>query len=490
MSNSGLFIGGSWRAGNGEVMQSMSPIDGRSVWQSYGATQSQVDEAVSSAKSAFAAWSGTTLDERIAILEKFAQILSKNSDELAHLIAVEVGKTLWDASGEVGAAVAKIAISIKAYNERTGKKQSEIGAVRSRLEHRPHGVMCVFGPYNFPLHLSNGHIVPALLAGNTVVFKPSEQSPKVAEFTVGLWQQVGLPDGVLNLVQGDGTVGQALIANNDINGVLFTGSVPTGKAISNALASRLGVITALELGGNNPLIIGDVADVEAAAMVAIQSAFISSGQRCTCARRLIVQKNSAGDAFIEALVAMMSRVQVGNPLADPQPFMGPMISDKAAAQVLDVQQGLLDSGAVALRAAEQLDLGAAYISPGLIDVSAVKNRQDEECFGPLLQVIRVNDLDEAINEANNTRFGLAAGLLSDEKQEYEKFRNGVRAGIVNWNKPLTGASSAAPFGGVGDSGNHRPSAYYAADYCSYAVASMEDAEDQLSEQAMPQGILP
>ncbi len=490
MSEEVLFIDGVWQAGLGADMQSISPVNSAVIWRGSEGNQAQVNDAVVAAKQSFQTWRTTSLDERIAILEKFAVALDGEKEALARIIAEETGKALWDAVGEVGAAAAKIAISVKSYYERTGVKTSENGGVRTHLEHRPHGVMAIFGPYNFPVHLPNGHMVPALLAGNTVVYKPSELTPKSAEFVVKLWQQVGLPDGVLNLVHGGGGVGQMLVAHKDINGVLFTGSVPTGKAISKALATRLDVITALELGGNNPLIIGNVGDVEAAALVTIQSAFISSGQRCTCARRLIVPSGEQGDVFITTLLAMMGRIQVGNPIGDPQPFMGPLISEQAAANVLDVQNELINQGAIPLKAAEQMPDGAAYISPGLIDVTAVANRSDDECFGPLLQVIRVDSMDEALAEANNTKFGLAAGLLSDDISEYEMFKNTITAGIVNWNKPLTGASSAAPFGGVGDSGNHRPSAYYAADYCAFPVASLEDDADKLSEQALPQGILP
>jgi succinylglutamic semialdehyde dehydrogenase len=490
MANEGLCIGGVWLSGLGLPMQSISPINGEVIWQGNEASQAQLDAAVMAARDAFSLWQETTLDERISILNKFAEALVQEKEAIGKLIAQETGKPLWDALGEVGAAAAKVAISIKSYNERTGVKTSENAGVRANLEHRPHGVLSIFGPYNFPLHLPNGHMVPALLAGNTIVYKPSELTPKTAEFIVGLWQKIGLPDGVLNLVQGGGGVGKMLVDHSDINGVLFTGSVPTGKAISKALATRLDVICALELGGNNPLIIGSVDNLEAAALVTIQSAYISSGQRCTCARRLIVKNDERGDIFLASLMAMMGRIQIGNPLADPQPFMGPLISEKAAGDVLKTQSEMIANGAVPLKAAVQLAQGPAYVSPALIDVTSLANRGDEECFGPLLQVIRVANMDEALYEANNTSFGLAAGLLSDDMSEYLAFKNTITAGIVNWNKPLTGASSAAPFGGVGDSGNHRPSAYYAADYCAFPVASLEDVENKLIEQSLPQGILP
>src|SRR5690606_33367635 len=334
------------------------------------------------------------------------------------------------------------------------------------------GVAAVLGPFNFPGHLPNGHIMPALIAGNTVIFKPSEQTPEVAEFTVRLWEEAGAPAGVVNLRQGARAPAEALVAHDAVDAVMFTGSVPAGRAIHRALAGKLEKIVALELGGNNPLVVWDAANLEAAARIIVKSAYISSGQRCTCSRRLIVKAGAEGDRVVEALARLADRIVVGMPDAQPQPFIGPVISAKAADGVLVAQAGWLGSGGVAVRDMRRLDLGPAFLSPGLIDVTAISSRKDEEVFGPLLQVIRAEDFDAAIEEANNTRFGLAAGLICDDPKLFERFEREVRAGVLNWNRQTTGASGAAPFGGVGQSGNHRPAGYYAADYSAWPMASL------------------
>lgn len=341
------------------------------------------------------------------------------------------------------------------------------------LRHKPHGVVAVFGPYNFPGHLPNGHIVPALLAGNCVLFKPSELTPKVAELTVKCWIEAGLPEGVLSLLQGGRETGVALAGHPGIDGLFFTGSSRTGNLLHAQFAGRPDKILALEMGGNNPLIVDQVADVDAAVYTIVQSAFISAGQRCTCARRLLVPQGEWGDALLVRLVQVAGQIKVGRFDEQPAPFMGSVISLQAAAQLMQAQQDLLAGGATALLAMTQLQAGAALLTPGILDVTAVNDRPDEEFFGPLLQVIRYDNFEAAIAEANATVYGLAAGLLSDSKARFEQFWLHSRAGIVNWNKQLTGAASTAPFGGIGASGNHRASAYYAADYCAYPVAGLE-----------------
>ncbi|MBL4639743.1 MAG: succinylglutamate-semialdehyde dehydrogenase [Kordiimonadaceae bacterium] len=482
------FINGAWLQGAGAEFTSTDPTSGETLWTGNEATADQVGAAVDAAEAAFDAWTLTPIEDRMVIIGRYAELLTEKRPELAELIAKEAGKALWDATGEATAMANKIAISLKAFEERTGTRESENGAIRSRLTHRAHGVMAVFGPYNFPGHLPNGHIVPALIAGNTVVFKPSEITPAVADFMVKVWEEAGLPAGVLNMVQGGRDTGAALVKAEGINGLLFTGSAQTGLAISRQLQDRPQVIQALEMGGNNPLIVHEAEDTTAAAVLTILSAFVSSGQRCTCARRLIVPVGAAGDAFIDALLAAMEKITVGRWSDDEQPFMGPVVSARAADMVLKAQQNLIASGAKALRAVERLDLGDAFLSPGLLDVTGMDNKPDEEVFGPMLQLIRVADFEAAIKEANNTKYGLASGLISDSRELFESFYPRARAGIVNWNQQLTGAASTAPFGGIGWSGNHGPSAYYAADYCSFAVATMEQSEGKVAVAAMPVGL--
>ena len=468
-----LYIAGAWQNGLGEAFESLNPVTQQVLWTGNGANAEQVDGTVKAAREAFPAWATRSFEERLSVLEAFAASLKIHADELAHCIGEETGKPLWESATEVTSMINKVAISVQSYRERTGEKSGPLGDATAVLRHKPHGVVAVFGPYNFPGHLPNGHIVPALLAGNSVVFKPSELTPKVAELTVKCWIEAGLPAGVLNLLQGARDTGIALAAHTGIDGLFFTGSSRTGNALHQQFAGRPDKILALEMGGNNPLVVDQVADVEAAVYTIIQSAFISAGQRCTCARRLLVPEGAWGDSLLSRLVQVSQSIEVGAFDQQPAPFMGSVISLGAARALMDAQELLLGSGAVALLEMSQPDANAALLTPGIIDVTEVSERSDEELFGPLLQVIRYADFDAAMTEANNTAFGLAAGLLSDSQARYQQFWLQSRAGIVNWNKQLTGAASSAPFGGIGASGNHRASAYYAADYCAYPVASLE-----------------
>ncbi|WP_194362758.1 succinylglutamate-semialdehyde dehydrogenase [Neptunicella marina] len=480
------YIGGQWVAGQGQQMQSVDPARNQVIWTANTASAEQVNQAIDAARAAFVAWSEFSFDERLVFVKKFAELLAANKDDLALTIAQETGKPLWETQTEVAAMIGKVGISERAYQERTGTVENPMPQGKAFIRHKPHGVVAVFGPYNFPGHLPNGHIVPALLAGNTVVFKPSDLTPVVAEKTVKLWQQAGLPDGVLNLVQGEVETGKALASNNGIDGLFFTGSSRTGKILHEQFAGHPGKILALEMGGNNPLIVKGVADIDAAVHDIVQSAFVTSGQRCTCSRRLFIEEGAEGDAILARLLEVAAAIQVGDYQAEEQPFMGAMISAHAAAQMVAAQQQLLDLGGVSLLKMQHLDTNTGFVTPGIVDVTAMLDKlPDEEHFGPLLKVIRYSDFDAAIKEANNTSFGLSAGLLSDSEEDYQYFFARIRAGIVNWNRPITGASSAAPFGGIGDSGNHRASAYYAADYCAYPVASVE-----LDKVAMPASLNP
>lgn len=476
------FINGLWTDGSGNRFQSADPVTGEILWQGREASLKETDHAVYAARQAFEAWVTLPVSGRVAFVERFKTLLDENKQDLAKAISREVGKPLWESLTEVSAMANKIAISIDAYAKRCANVVNTANGEVIATRYRPHGVVAVFGPYNFPGHLANGHIVPALIAGNAVIFKQSEQAPLVGELTVALWEKSGLPRGVLNLVQGGRATGQALAGHPGIDGLFFTGSSQTGIALNKQFADHPEKILALEMGGNNPLIVADVADNKAAAYLTVQSAFQTAGQRCTCARRLIVPKGESGDAFLEVLATMTRSLRVGHYAETPEPFFGPVISSQVAQALLEEQERLLRAGSVTVLPMRLLREGGGLLSPGIIDVTQCSQREDRELFGPLLQVVRVSDFDAAIAEANNTRYGLAAGLICDDRALYEKFYARIRAGIVNWNRQLTGASSAAPFGGVGLSGNHRPSAYFAADYCSYPVASMEYAKAELPAQ--------
>ncbi|MDC0662491.1 succinylglutamate-semialdehyde dehydrogenase [Marinobacter sp. SS21] len=479
-----LYIHGLWLDGHGPALQSTQPVTGDTVWQGDGASVDDVDAAVRAARQAFPAWRRTPLAQRKRIVTAFGRQLEAHKEALARQIGLETGKPLWESRTEVAAMIGKIVISNQSYDERTGLKETDTPAGHAVLRHRPHGVVAVFGPYNFPGHLPNGHIVPALLAGNTVVFKPSELTPGVAELTVRLWQAAGLPDGVVNLVQGAADTGRALAGHPGIDGLFFTGSSNVGHLLHQQFGGQPEKILALEMGGNNPLIVQDVSDLDGAVHHALQSAFLSAGQRCTCSRRLLVPNGKAGDAFLARLTDVAGRIVPGHFDAEPQPFMGAVVSLAAADKLLEAQRSLLDKGAKPLLEMKRVRDGTALLSPGILDVTGV-DVVDEEFFGPLLTVYRYDTFDQALAIANDTRYGLSAGILTDDRALYERLVEESRAGIVNWNRPLTGASSAAPFGGVGASGNHRPSAYYAADYCAWPMASLEASKSELPETLAP-----
>lgn len=474
-------INGQWITGSGERMTKSDPVDSALLWQGKAASHDQVNAACEAARAAFPGWARRPFADRQAVAEKFARLLEQQKEELTATIAQETGKPRWEAQTEVQAMINKVAISVKAFHSRTGEQHEG----ESSLRHRPHGVMAVFGPYNFPGHLPNGHIVPALLAGNTVIFKPSELTPLTAEKTVQLWLKAGLPGGVLNLLQGGRDTGQTLAQHPQIDGLLFTGSANTGYQLHRQFAGQPEKMLALEMGGNNALIVEDPENIDAAVHIAIQSAFITAGQRCTCARRMLVKRGAAGDAFLRRLVEVAKRLRVGRWNDVIQPFMGSVISIQAAEHIWQEWQARVVAGGKVLLEMQWPQRDSAILTPGIIDVTNLSNLPDEEVFGPLLAVIRYDDYDHAIMLANSTRYGLSCGLISPRRTKFDRLLTEARAGIVNWNKPLTGAASSAPFGGIGASGNHRASAWYAADYCAWPMASLESADLSLPAALSP-----
>ena len=453
-----------------EKLVSTEPATGVELWSG------EVGDAaaeVAAARAGWPEWAAHSLAYRIETLRRFANVVRKRADEFAELISRETGKPFWETKTEVGAVINKVEISISAYADRTPQKKLEAAlGNKVAVRHKPHGVLAVLGPFNFPAHLPNGHIVPALIAGNAVVFKPSEKTPASGALLVDCYREAGVPEGAVRLLIGGPDEGRALASQPGIDGLLFTGSARAGTALHKQFAETPSKILALELGGNNPIVAWNVKDLDAAAAVIVQSAFLSAGQRCTCARRLIVEDGKE-ENLVEKITSLMDRMIVGEPFADPQPFMGCVVDNASADHLQQQWVTLMMKGGRPIRRLERPDETMPFLTPALIDVTDAKDVPDEELFGPVLQLIRVKDFDAAIDEANNTKFGLAASLIGGSPEQYDRFWANVRAGVINWNKPTNGAPSTAPFGGVGHSGNHRPSAYYAADYCAYPVTSSE-----------------
>ncbi|HKX79434.1 MAG TPA: succinylglutamate-semialdehyde dehydrogenase [Novosphingobium sp.] len=455
--------------GEDEIV-SFEPATGSEVWRGKVA---DIDEAVTRARRAWPTWAAQPLSNRMELVRRFANEVRKEGDKLATTIARETGKPMWEAHAEVEAVVAKVETSIRAFAERTAQRKLDNALQGTNaVRHKPHGVMAVLGPFNMPAHLPNAHIVPALIAGNVILFKPSEKAPATGELLARCFHRAGISSTVVQFLPGGPAEGQALVTHDGVDGVLFTGSANTGISINRKLASRPDKVVALEMGGNNPMVVWDTPKLTDAAAIIVQSAFTTAGQRCTAARRLIV-KSSMYDAIVSEVKQLADRVICGAPFDQPAPFMGPMIDNPVADGLSESFLYLLSSGGKAIKHLVRMDDSLPFLSPAIIDTTAMADRPDVELFGPILQVIRVDDLDEAIAEANNTRFGLAASLIGGSPQEYNKFWANIRAGIVNWNRPTIGPSHAAPVGGIGLSGNHKPYGYYAADYCAYPVSSGE-----------------
>ena len=449
---------------------SIEPATGEEFWRG---RIGDVNDIVDRARRAWPAWAAMPLSTRMELVRRFANEVRKENDNLSETIARETGKPMWEARAEVESVIAKVEASIHAYAERTSQRKLDNAILgTASLRHKPHGVMAVLSPFNLPAHLANAHILPALIAGNAVVFKPSEKAPATGLLLAQCFHKAGVSAAVMQVLIGGPNEGMALATHEGIDGVLFTGSAHAGIAINRKLAARPDKIVALEMGGNNPVIVWDTPKISDAAVLIIQSAFTTAGQRCAAARRLIV-KASMYDAIVSEVKNLADRIIVGAPMDAPSPFMGPVIDNSAADGLTESFVYMISNGGRAIKHLVRTQGDLPFLSPAIIDTTGMPDRPDVELFGPILQIIRVDDFDAAIAEANNTRFGLTAALIGGNPQEYNRFWANVRAGTINWNRPTINASPNAPFGGIGLSGNHRPTGFYAADYCAYPVTSAE-----------------
>lgn len=495
-------IGGTWSPVPGGAVRSVNPARPEEIVWSGSPSVSAVADAVQAARNAAAAWAATPVGERESVLRRFQVICTERQEAIRNLIRDETGKVSWDAAQEAALLASKVDITLDdsptSPRRRVSPFSTTVTATREgKAWFRPHGVMAVIGPYNFPMHLPNGHIVPALLMGNTIVFKPSDKAPGCGQMLAELFHealdQAGAPPGVFNLVQGGADVAAATASHPGLDGILFTGSWTVGRRILEANLDRPSRLLALEMGGNNPAVVMDDANVSMALAECVRSAFITTGQRCTCTRRIIVHEKIA-DSFLSAVVRAAGALVVGDPRAGEPVFMGPIISAEARRNVLEYQSALRRAGAEVLLEARETDLPGKgwYITPGVVRVTGFHNGMpvrgpgcpefdagcDMEVFGPIVRICVVRSLDEAIRQANATNFGLAASIFTGDPAAASRFTAECRAGCVNVNCGTAGASSRLPFGGVGLSGNHRPAGAFSLDYCAYPVAGLFETGDQ------------
>jgi len=431
-----------------------------------------VDDAVTRARRAFPKWRDRGLEARIAVLRRFAALARERSDEIARLVAREVGKALWDARGEAQLLAAKVDATLADGMRWVAPIEAGAGA---RATFHPRGVLAVLGPFNFPAHLPNGHIVPALATGNAVVFKPSELAPAVGALLATLWREAGLPDGVLELVQGGAEVGRRLALHPGVDGVLFTGSWAAGRALAEATLDQPGKLLALEMGGKNAMLVCADAHLELAVAEAALSICATTGQRCSSLSRIFVEAPLA-DEFSERLARVLAGVRIGAPL-DASVFMGPLVSRAAHEKVMRYRALAVEAGGTRVATAP-LELPPPWLAPGLVRFPTAKQDhayQRDEIFGPEAALYPVADLDDAIAAANDADYGLAASVMTRDRARYEYCIGRVRTGILNWNRGTIGASGRLPFGGSGRSGNDRPAGILSTLYCAVPQSHLEHA---------------
>lgn len=438
-----------------------------------------VHEATRAARHAFASWSRLPQERRNEYLKRLKEVYLARADEISEVIARETGKPLWEARTEAKSMVNKIDItldfSLKLVEDE--KVENALPGVDGYIRHRARGVMAVLGPFNFPAHLPNGHIVPALATGNTVVFKPSEMTPATGQLMAQMFDTARFPKGVFNVVQGVADTGRRLVSDPDVDGILFTGSYETGLKIKQATLEHHWKILALEMGGKNASIVWDDADMNKAIYETVIGSFITAGQRCSCTSRIILNRKIA-DQFIQKFHDTAKRLSIG--YWEDNPFMGPLINSDAVEKYIRFQEIAQREGAERLMRGKAFDVEGHhgyYVTPSICLVNEFSPHsvyQKSEIFGPNVAIYTVDDFDQALTINDSTGFGLVTSVFSKNRDLYEETRMRARVGLVNWNRTTNGASSRLPFGGIGKSGNDRPTAHFAVYYCTVPVASLED----------------
>jgi succinylglutamic semialdehyde dehydrogenase len=479
----GNFFNGTFQVPSGVQGEwtALSPADFSDELGKFQYSYSSIEECIQSARSAFKGWRRKTLAERADFLKKYQSILKSREEEIVEVISREVGKPLWESKTEVAAMINKVDItineSIRLVSDFEIPKimENTHGACR----YRPIGVMAVIGPFNFPGHLPNGHIIPALLTGNTVVFKPSEKTPMVGQLMAECFQEAGIPAGVFNLIQGEREVGRRLCVHEGIDGVLFTGSYEVGTRIKQDTLQQHWKLLALEMGGKNAAIVWDDTDIDSAVYETLTGAFLTTGQRCSATSRIIVQNNIL-DQFVTRFHERAKAFEIGHPFENP--FMGPLIDQGSVDRYMKFLGIAGREGCEVLMRGKSLELTPRgnYVAPSIClakDVTLEQAKksmyQQTELFGPNVLILGVQDVESAIAQANVTQYGLATSVFTQSKDIYQQCWEGLEMGVINWNKSTVGASSRLPFGGLKKSGNHFPTGLMATLYCTTAVSSLE-----------------
>ena len=452
-----------------------------------------VDRACKAAKDAYMGWARLSTDERKVYLLKLKELFVSHEAEMAEAISRDTGKALWDATTEAKALAGKIDITLNeslklVKEERINNALPQVDGV---IRYRSRGVMAVVGPFNFPAHLPNGHIIPALITGNTIVYKPSEQTPAVGQLYAQLIEKAQFPAGVFNMVHGEAETGRRLVAHEHVDGILFTGSYEVGLKIKQETLTHYWKILALEMGGKNATVVWDDADIDKAIYETLVGAYMSTGQRCSGTSRVILHDKIA-DQFTDRFYQAAKKLSIGH--WSKNPFMGPLINGAAVEKYIRFQEMANRENCESLMRGKALELEhkGHYVTPSIHLVKAFDPKslyQKTEIFGPNVAIYRSSDFDNALEMVNSTGYGLVMALFSKNKELYETALLKARVGLLNWNRTTNGASSRLPFGGMGKSGNDRPSAHFAIQYCTVPVASLEDPTTLDKTKLLPGVIL-
>lgn len=465
MSEHQNFIAGEWRA-SPETCRNINPSNTDEVVGEYSlADASDTERAISAAAEAFPGWSGSGIQQRFDILDTIGTEILARKVELGRLLAREEGKTLPEAIGEAARAGQIFKFFAGEALRLTGELVPSVRpGINVEITREPVGVVGIVTPWNFPIAIPAWKIAPALAFGNCVIFKPASLVPGSAWALADIISRAGLPKGVFNLAMGPGSiVGNALLEDPRIRAVSFTGSVETGHRVATACAAR-GAKFQLEMGGKNPLVVLNDADIDIAVDCAVNGAFFSTGQRCTASSRLIVE-DAIHDRFVDAMVDATRSLRVGNAIEETTQI-GPVVDQVQYDQDIDYISIGKGEGATLVTGGEPVERKTPgyYLSPALfVDTHNDMRINREEIFGPVATVIRVADEDEATAVANDTNFGLSTGICTRSMAAAERFKQASRAGMVMVNLPTAGVDYHVPFGGI------KASSYGAREQGSYAA---------------------
>ena len=468
----GDFIDGAWKKSRHEedAIESRDPARDYATVFRARVDVTHVDDAVAAARKAQRAWHAIGIEGRTKHLLALKAAFEEHVEPISKAIVREMGKPIREALIEARALGDRITLTLDSGLKRVETLRPD--GVPGEARAHPQGVLAVLGPYNFPVHLMNSHIIPALATGNTVVIKPSEIVPMCGELYARCAERAGLPPGVLNLVQGRGNVGHALVVHSDVDGILFTGSYKTGRMISEAILDQPNKILALEMGGKNVVVVLEDADLPQALAATMQGAFLTTGQRCTATSRLLVHENVA-EQFLDALVAATRELRPGDPM-DMATSFGPLATKEALERFLKLRGHAHLAGCETLLAGAVLP-GGAFVTPSIHLLSSpdAPGYLDEELFGPDLAVEVITDIDHAITRVNALPYGLANSIFTVDSEKFERFFRETKSGCVNWNRSTNNANGKLPFGGVGRSGNQRPAGVDAARFTTFPVAILK-----------------